>query len=72
VIHKLVFFQDDPSSKITRAFIGILLLYLSFGGEASIRGSKSTGEVFGQAWVKNADFFTILIAKLLVLDDLLS
>jgi len=59
------FFQDDPSSKLTRASIGILLLYLSFGCEASIRGSKSTGECFGQAWVKNTDFFTILLANLL-------
>jgi len=64
-------FQDDPSSKFTRTFIDTLLLYLSFGCEASIRGSKSTGEFFGQEWVKNTDFFTILIAKL-VFDDLLS
>jgi hypothetical protein len=30
------------------------------------------GSFFGKAWVKNTDFFTILMANLLVLDDLLS
>jgi hypothetical protein len=39
--------------------------------EPPLRGSKSTGEVF-KVWVKNADFFTILIANSLVLDDLIS
>jgi hypothetical protein len=36
-----------------------------------LRGSTLTGEVF-EVWVKNADFFTILIANSLVLDDLIS
>jgi hypothetical protein len=69
--HKSVFFkmtlaQNSPA---------LSLVYCCFTYPSDVkplfRGSKSTGESFGQVWVKNIDFFTILVANLLVLDDLL-